>query len=780
LLFVVNYTNTHEKMPKENKVRGRRGAGKRKREENANEEPLGQNAKRPALDLDLSGVQFESSNPGAAGQTQAAFGGETDESGRPFYGLLSEEEAEYFRRADELLELNDFPGDEERQIFLQNVFKEAEGKELKIANSQGCSRLMERLILLSTPAQKKKIFEKFSGQFAHLIQHRFASHCCETLFIQSAPIVTQELTADEGEKPAGADEDGVWVSMENLFLYALNELDGQIGFLLTDRFASHALRVLLVVLSGKPLAKSSTKSLLASKKKENVTTPGFKQSAESEEQALGAREVPKSFRLAVDKFISDTAASLDATSIPVLTCHATANPALQLLLELELTRTTKRKDLDPSCQNSIIEKLLPDPLETEGSESSKFVNGVMYEPIGSRLLETLVVHAPGKLFKQLYRSTFKDRIGSLARNEIASYVVLKVLERVSREDLEQAAESILPQVEGLVERGRTQILKVLLERTSARNAHDSTTALVKAIAEAYGNDPATLLGKMTHTSSYATIDEAKEVLAKAHEVKLHPNTLHGSLLAQAMLAIPSGGAATLIQDSILAQNLPTLVYLGCTVATSHILQAALVPVPSPTGSGPGNLPFRKKLVSLYLSDASVIPLLATSKAGSHLLDSMWDGTSGAMMLKERIASLLADHISELKEDFVGRVVLRNWMVELFIRRNTEWISQVREGEAGALVKPVIQGAAGVAAEAANAAPSGGANVNGGKNKFAGKGGVKGKAANPDGKTALQLAREKFAAKKAGGAADGGAGGKPLQRKGNKATSANATAVGIRS
>ena len=44
------------------------------------------------------------------------------------------------------------------------AFHPRSGKELKLANSQSCSRLMERLILLSTPNQLKDLFQKFSGQ----------------------------------------------------------------------------------------------------------------------------------------------------------------------------------------------------------------------------------------------------------------------------------------------------------------------------------------------------------------------------------------------------------------------------------------------------------------------------------------------------------------------------------------------------------------------------------------------------------------------------------------
>lgn len=82
----------------------------------------------------------------------------------PFYGMLDEEEQEYFTRADDMLELNQFEGPEERSLFLANVYKEANGKELRLANSQSCSRLMERLILMSDANQLKTLFQKFAGQ----------------------------------------------------------------------------------------------------------------------------------------------------------------------------------------------------------------------------------------------------------------------------------------------------------------------------------------------------------------------------------------------------------------------------------------------------------------------------------------------------------------------------------------------------------------------------------------------------------------------------------------
>ena len=46
--------------------------------------------------------------------------------------------------------------------------------------------------------------------------------------------------------------------MEQLFLLMLDELEGYMSFLLTDRFASHTMRVALVVLSGRPMGAVET------------------------------------------------------------------------------------------------------------------------------------------------------------------------------------------------------------------------------------------------------------------------------------------------------------------------------------------------------------------------------------------------------------------------------------------------------------------------------------------------------------------------------------------
>ena len=153
-------------MPQEHKKRGRR-MNKRKHgeddEDNANLEPVIEtNKRRKSAGED----ETESQQPyiPLAAQDSEYDAGYPSSVERPFFGMLDEEEQEYFKRADDMLETNAFGDADERKLFLESVYREAEGKELKIALSQSCSRLMERLIQLSSAAQLKNLFQKFSGK----------------------------------------------------------------------------------------------------------------------------------------------------------------------------------------------------------------------------------------------------------------------------------------------------------------------------------------------------------------------------------------------------------------------------------------------------------------------------------------------------------------------------------------------------------------------------------------------------------------------------------------
>ncbi|ORY58824.1 pumilio-family RNA binding repeat domain-containing protein [Pseudomassariella vexata] len=587
---------------------------------------------------------------------------------REFFGMLSEEDQEWFRSADQDLDADEFDTQEDRDKYLAGVFTAAQGKELKIACSQSCSRLMERLIIMSNTRQKKQLFEQFATHFLNLMQHRFASHCCETLLLHSAPIVTRELGGDRDD--LGEADEQQLPTMEELFLLTLDELEGQLGYLMTDRFASHTLRVLLIILSGRPLEQSTTKSLIHSKKKEQIAVPWT--STGSSELNDQLRPVPSSFTLAAKKIIADSTSDMDATALRIMATHPTGNPVLQLLLDLDISLNGKVEG--EASEMTLLWKLLPGApasLKEATSPASDFISAMLYDKVGSRLLETLITQCPGKLFKALFKFNLGDRIQSLVRNDIASYAAIRVLTRVGKEDLIMCVRKILPEVGKLLSLSRFNVIKTLFERCQVREATSEIDSLLKALVAACGSDYKTLVPKLC-------IPPAEEKDSKKSQDYLSKNqaaiVAHGCQLTSTLLSI-RGLPSTAVQTSLLALPSAALQDLATSsAASSHVLVAALA-------SRSQNKTFHKVLV---VSLKQNMMALALSDHGSKVVSaivsvpSKGDGVSLPFHLKEQILGQLEQHEQELRDSYHGRRVWRAWQGDLWKTKRTDWISWAKE------------------------------------------------------------------------------------------------------
>ncbi|KAJ5135611.1 uncharacterized protein N7515_004889 [Penicillium bovifimosum] len=666
-------------MPREQQKRGRRAEKKAEKDESKRkfqEDPDAPVAKR----LKPSAGEADETNDAAGfeengdyiplDQGEAPEGEVPDNSGdMVFYGLLDEEESEYFSRANEMLELNQFQDAEERSLFVDSVYAEASGKELKIACSQGCSRLMEKLISMSNPPQLRRIFSKFIGHFLHLVQHRFASHCCETLFIHAGPAVMQKTKPRPKDSEGGEEEPEQ--SLADMFMSVVEELKNNWGYLLTERFASHTIRVLLLVLAGEPVDVTSNESFVASRKKERLEIPTIQGEEKVGKTKKEKHTVPESFEPTLKKIMTDMVAGLDDVYLRALATHPVGNPVLQVLLFLELSHFGKSSAKDPK---STIRRLVPDESFEEESESGIFIRGLLYDPVGSRLLETMVRYLPGKAFKNLYRNNLGDRIGSLSRNSTAGYVVLRILERLGKDDLKIAMTNIIPEIPGLIERSRLVVPKVLIERAMVRGI--DTKPLAEALEAAYSADPIIRLQQMLKfniSENVASKSEDHDMDAATDGKDRKPRgpppisaaekaeKLHASLLVQAMLTVP-GPMSQIVYTALLAQTSETIAQLAQEPTTSRVLQQAL----TSTTSTPQ---IRRQLTTRF--QGHLTPL-ALSSSGSHVVDALWSATKDIFFVKERMAQELEQHEQELRDSFVGRAVWRNWSMDLFKRRRRDW------------------------------------------------------------------------------------------------------------
>ncbi|RDA90170.1 hypothetical protein CP533_0519 [Ophiocordyceps camponoti-saundersi (nom. inval.)] len=595
-----------------------------------------------------------------------------DDQKTVFFGMLSDEEQEYFRSADEMLELNQFPSTEDRDLFIENVYREAKGKELKLASSQSCSRLMERLIQLSTTRQKKDLFGAWAGHFLPLVQHRFASHCCEALFLRSAGIVTRDMAGFVIDlEGVAATKQEAEASMESLFLATLDELEGNFSYLIVDRFASHAIRALLLVLSGRPLEEASTRTLVKSRKKENVWVAG---SAAADEVNKGHRAVPPSFLAAVDKIIADSTAGLDASGLALLARHPVGNPTLQLLLTLDMAREKSEAKLD-GARPSLLLRLLPDApasLADASSEASQLVSSMMYDQIGSRLIESLVTHCPGKIFKPLNHNVFLPRIEAFVRNDISSYPAIKVLARLSKDDLVEAVNKIAPTAPQLVAKSRFNVLKTLFERCAVRGASSETKLLMKGLREGCGSEPADLIVTLCCLGA-GDDDKKKSKATDKGDRNEYAIQSHGAQLLSALLAIP--GPAKGVHEALSAIGTDALLRLATTSMPTVTLLTDALSTPSANSS------FQKTLVGAMTNHISD---LASSQFGHNLVKAIIEVPSKGkdlslpLHMKEVIMGRLGSCESQLRDSWMGRSVWRSWKGDLWKRRPGDWKTWARE------------------------------------------------------------------------------------------------------
>lgn len=490
--------------------------------------------------------------------------------------------------------------------------------------------------------------------FLHLVQHRFASHCCETLFTQAAPAVTEELVAPLEAQLEG-DSGEAYVSMENHFLYTLNELEGNLGYLFTDQFASHTLRVLLLVLSGRSITDANTKSLVKSKKSEDIGTTtasrGLK-SAKAEQ-----RTVPSSFNDALSNLVSGLTAGLETTYLRALATHPTGNPVLQLLFEIGVSKTGKTQARDPS---SLFRKILPDDPPEDGTESAAFVNGLLYDPIGSRLLETIIQFAPGHTFKALYRSLFRERLGTLAKNDVACFPVIRILERLGKEKLEFAIEQLCPKISTLIQRSRTSVIKTMIERCRIRGVNPEP--ITAALQEAYGKESSDAVLKMLGMSVPIDKGMAEERRKRLEDQDV--SKVHGSLLAQSMLEMP-GPMREMIMKGLIAMDALTLVRLAKDHSATHVLQLSLTCSNQDYASR-----FRRTIIQRLAPHAID---LALDPAASHVVDAIYDASEDLRYPREQFAVELSRGESLLRQFPSGKAVWRNWQMDVYKRKRNMWI-----------------------------------------------------------------------------------------------------------
>lgn len=581
-----------------------------------------------------------------------------------FFGLVDSNELTYFNKAEQTLNLNTFATPEERSLFIDSIFQEAKGKELKLVTNHICSKLMERLILDSTVRQIYQLFNAFNGKFYDLSRQKYSSHVIETFLVKVAALIEKEILAgglDLDDDDEEDEESGGWVSMENMFLFIIGDFKPNLKKMIKDTYASHVLRMALLVMTGKELPSSTeSNSILRSKKSKNIRKSFEIKDSDDYKKKF---QVPASFKPELKELLNVFLDNETTESLRELAIDSIASPVVQVLIQLEGI-----VDRDRTIWKTIFNGDNESLDEKERAKEGAFVEYLLSNNIGSHFLQNAVENQKTKIVERIYNSYMKDRIVKLAKRETTGmYVVETMMEKLKSKQQLEILDNLVPQLNELIVNNIDVGSKII--DCSVRNNNYKKAEIVEKFIEFFNKGTATddLFENVLKLST-STLFSTKEEWPTSEERRR-------ALLLEKLLEYDEDKILKLSIAKLMDFDNEVLLKFCKHPVFSHIVESILSMRETLT------LVQRKQLLNKLLGQGSDnIVDLACDSTGSHIIDKVWMFTFKLNMYKERVARALYDNRDTIKITIYGRMVWKNWNMENYCRKFNDWKWQVKEEE----------------------------------------------------------------------------------------------------
>lgn len=598
------------------KVRGRRG---QKAAETADKTAAGSRSPSPANEKEGS----------ARSDTQA------------FFGLVDSAELTYFHQAEQTLGLDTFGSPEEREMFVQGVFEEARGKELKLATNQICSKLLERLIHCSSRDNVSQLAQAFQGRFVDLARQKYSSHVIEAYVVRLAALVEEDLVEGGAE---GAAHEG---PAEALFGVLMGEITARAKVLMNDKYASHVLRLVMLVLGGKELPSGvAANSILRSKKSKIARKMIDIKDSENYKRQF---QTPAGFRTMLKPLVDALYEGEDTKTLRELAIAPVTSPCIQLAIQLE----------------GLVDKSKPfwTTIFNGDKAEEAFVEYALSDPVGSHFLEAAIQQQKLKNVERLYTLYMKDRIVRLAKRETTGvYVVEAMMAKLKVREQQEMLHELVPVLNELMVNNLDVGAKII--QCSQANEDFLKTEIVAKLLDFFnkGTEGDLLENVLRYKSStlFATKDDwpTSEERRRALflETLLEYDQAILKTCAECFMDLPTDTLCKFALHSVFSHILEKVLALGAT-------QLSVVD--------------KKGLLNQLVG---LTPTLACNATGSHIVDALWPFTLGQTLFKERIARALFDNRDQIKSTLYGKMVWKNWAMELYARKFNDWKRQVKDEE----------------------------------------------------------------------------------------------------
>lgn len=583
----------------------------------------------------------------------------------PFFGLVDSNELTYFHQAEQTLNLNTFNSQDEKDLFIDSVFQESRGKELKLVTNQICSKLMERLILNSTVKQIHQLFNAFNGRFYDLSRQKYSSHVIETFLVRCASLIEKEILSTgsgnyEDELNEDEESEG-WVSMENMFLFIIGDFKTHFKKMMKDKYASHVLRLSLLVMTGKELPSSVESNSILRSKRSKIARKMIEIKDNDDYQKKF--QVPTSFREELREILKEIINGETTETLRELSIDSISSPVIQLLIQLEGI-----VDRDRTIWKMIFNGDDPNADSKQCEKEGSFVEYLLSDNIGSHFLQNSIENQKVKSVERIYESYMKDRIVKLAKRETNGvYVVEAMMEKLKSKQQLEILDNLIPVLNELIVNNLDIGSKVV--ECAIKNNNYRKDEIIDKLIEFFnkGNEEGGIFENVLKLSS-STLFSTKDDWPTFEERRR-------AIFLEKLIEFDQDKILKMCIENLLEFDNETLIKFCKHGVFSHIVESILDKRESL------NLIQRKTILNKFLSQGSKnIIELACNSTGSHIIDKFWMFTFKLNMIKERIARALFDDRDTVKNTIYGRMVWKNWNMEMYCRKFNDWKWDVKEEE----------------------------------------------------------------------------------------------------
>ncbi|GAA5824341.1 hypothetical protein JCM3770_001813 [Rhodotorula araucariae] len=590
--------------------------------------------------------------------------------------------------------------EDERPLLLRSALESLSGHEIALAGDHETSVVLEQMLYAMDDFAKRVLLDRFTGEFERLVKHRHASHVLQTLFELAGETVDRETRGNIAPAPASAGEAAADLpTMTALLTSLLAELLPSITTLIYDPFASHCIRILLLVFSG--VASSSVDPKSRSKKsaqfrKGQGTSLGKnwlsddvsftkEKDAKGKGKASAAGQrfaTPPQFAAA----LKDLYAALDAldgaavdhagVSLPTATIagegvrraalHEVAGPVLRILVELEA--------LQPGgwtpggWADRILCGLVGEVAAgTEGGDAAASANqdlreeylaGLLRHPASSPTFEMLLQLAPKPVFDALWQAFFVGKVHRLAANAVANFVVAVGVSRLDErqlKDLVDELKGIAQERRGeWIDNYRTGVLRALLDCAARLSACEADVS--ELLLDTFGLE--TDEERKLVVPCVLTLNRLIHWKKLAEGATPEPTT-QGSVLLQTWLRLHAPHQQVVL-DSISALPFDSFLAISRSATSSRILDVLLTSPTTPP----------RALRTFIMSLLGQLHTIADDRIGSRVAERCF--ASADVYLKDKMAASLFDYQNDLQRSAYAHFFARKLELPLWGRRRDDW------------------------------------------------------------------------------------------------------------